>query len=60
VSVTALVLIMIAALGHATWNLFSKQASAAGAMLAALAGIVLLGERPSRRRRSCRATRRSR
>ena len=32
-SVTALVLIVIAALGHATWNLFSKQASAAGAML---------------------------
>jgi len=33
VSVTALVLIVVAALGHATWNLFSKQASAAGAML---------------------------
>jgi drug/metabolite transporter (DMT)-like permease len=33
VSVTALVLIVIAALGHATWNLFSKQASDAGAML---------------------------
>ena len=32
-SVTALVLIVIAALGHATWNLFSKQASDAGAML---------------------------
>jgi drug/metabolite transporter (DMT)-like permease len=57
VSVTALVLIIIAALGHATWNLFSKQASAAGAMLflwlvaaAALviflpvvAGVILLG-----------------
>jgi drug/metabolite transporter (DMT)-like permease len=32
-SVTALVLIFVAALGHATWNLFSKQASAAGATL---------------------------
>jgi drug/metabolite transporter (DMT)-like permease len=32
-SVTALALIFVAALGHATWNLFSKQASAAGATL---------------------------
>jgi drug/metabolite transporter (DMT)-like permease len=32
-SVTALVLIFVAALGHATWNLFSKQAAAAGATL---------------------------
>jgi drug/metabolite transporter (DMT)-like permease len=32
-SVTALVLIFVAAFGHATWNLFSKQASAAGAAL---------------------------
>ena len=31
VSATALALILIAALAHATWNLFSKQASAAGA-----------------------------
>lgn len=30
-SATALVLILIAAIAHATWNLFSKQASAAGA-----------------------------
>ncbi len=30
-SATALTLILIAALAHATWNLFSKQASAAGA-----------------------------
>lgn len=30
-SVTALALILAAALAHATWNLFSKQASAAGA-----------------------------
>ncbi len=30
-SVTALTLILAAALAHATWNLFSKQASAAGA-----------------------------
>jgi drug/metabolite transporter (DMT)-like permease len=32
-SVTALALIFVAAFGHATWNLFSKQASAAGATL---------------------------
>jgi drug/metabolite transporter (DMT)-like permease len=32
-SPTALALIFVAALGHATWNLFSKQASAAGATL---------------------------
>jgi drug/metabolite transporter (DMT)-like permease len=31
VSATALALILAAALAHATWNLFSKQASAAGA-----------------------------
>jgi drug/metabolite transporter (DMT)-like permease len=31
VSATALTLILAAALAHATWNLFSKQASAAGA-----------------------------
>jgi len=31
VSATALALILVAALAHATWNLFSKQASAAGA-----------------------------
>jgi drug/metabolite transporter (DMT)-like permease len=31
VSATALALILIAAIAHATWNLFSKQASAAGA-----------------------------
>jgi drug/metabolite transporter (DMT)-like permease len=31
VSATALALIFVAALAHATWNLFSKQASAAGA-----------------------------
>ena len=30
-SATALALILVAALAHATWNLFSKQASAAGA-----------------------------
>lgn len=30
-SPTALVLILVAAVAHATWNLFSKQASAAGA-----------------------------
>jgi TRAP-type C4-dicarboxylate transport system permease small subunit len=30
VSAPALVLIFIAALAHASWNLFSKQASAAG------------------------------
>ena len=30
-STTALALILVAALAHATWNLFSKQASAAGA-----------------------------
>jgi drug/metabolite transporter (DMT)-like permease len=30
VSVTALALIVVAALAHASWNLFSKQASAAG------------------------------
>jgi drug/metabolite transporter (DMT)-like permease len=33
VSGPALALILVAALGHATWNLFSKQASAAGATL---------------------------
>jgi drug/metabolite transporter (DMT)-like permease len=32
VSPTAIVLILIAALAHATWNLFSKQASATGAV----------------------------
>jgi drug/metabolite transporter (DMT)-like permease len=32
-SVTALGLILVAAIGHATWNLFTKQASAAGATL---------------------------
>jgi drug/metabolite transporter (DMT)-like permease len=31
VSATALALILVAAVAHATWNLFSKQASAAGA-----------------------------
>jgi drug/metabolite transporter (DMT)-like permease len=31
VSATALALILVAALAHATWNLFSKQAAAAGA-----------------------------
>jgi len=31
VSATALALILVAALAHATWNLFSKQASVAGA-----------------------------
>jgi drug/metabolite transporter (DMT)-like permease len=31
VSATAVALILVAALAHATWNLFSKQASAAGA-----------------------------
>jgi drug/metabolite transporter (DMT)-like permease len=31
VSLTAVVLILIAAIAHASWNLFSKQASAAGA-----------------------------
>jgi drug/metabolite transporter (DMT)-like permease len=31
VSATALTLILVAAVAHATWNLFSKQASAAGA-----------------------------
>jgi len=31
VSATALALILLAAVAHATWNLFSKQASAAGA-----------------------------
>jgi drug/metabolite transporter (DMT)-like permease len=31
VSATALALILVAALAHATWNLFTKQASAAGA-----------------------------
>ena len=30
-SATALALILVAAVAHATWNLFSKQASAAGA-----------------------------
>ncbi|HEY1617544.1 MAG TPA: EamA family transporter, partial [Streptosporangiaceae bacterium] len=29
-SVTALALILVAALAHASWNLFSKQASTAG------------------------------
>jgi drug/metabolite transporter (DMT)-like permease len=32
VSSTAIVLILVAALAHATWNLFSKQAAAAGAV----------------------------
>jgi drug/metabolite transporter (DMT)-like permease len=44
---TALALIFVAAVGHATWNLFSKQASAAGAMLflwlvAAVAMVIFL------------------
>ena len=30
-SATALALILVAAVAHATWNLFSKQASVAGA-----------------------------
>jgi len=45
VSATALVLILIAAIAHATWNLFSKQASVSGptsfVWLMALLGTVL-------------------
>jgi len=45
VSATALALILVAAVAHATWNLFSKQASVAGATsfvwLMALAAAVL-------------------
>jgi len=45
VSATALVLILVAAIAHATWNLLSKQASASGATsfvwLMALLGTVL-------------------
>ena len=44
-SATALVLILVAAIAHATWNLFSKQASVSGATsfvwLMALLGTVL-------------------
>ena len=44
-SATALVLILIAAIAHATWNLFSKQASVSGptsfVWLMALLGTVL-------------------